>query len=56
MVCRELRGNSTTHVCIYHQWSYDLQGNLIGVPFRHGIEGKGGYEGDFVPADHGGIL
>src|SRR5262249_49999603 len=53
LVCRELRGNATTHVCIYHQWSYDLAGNLIGVPFRHGIEGKGGYPSDFVPANHG---
>ena len=49
LVCRELRGNRTTHVCAYHQWSYDLKGNLIGVPFRRGIEGKGGYPADFDP-------
>ena len=53
IVCRELRGNSRTHVCIYHQWSYDLEGKLIGVPFRRGIEGKGGYPPGFSPADHG---
>ncbi len=49
LVCREMRGNRNTHVCIYHQWSYDLRGNLIGVPFRRGIEGKGGYTPDFDP-------
>jgi len=48
-----MRGSSTTHVCIYHQWSYDLEGNLIGVPFRHGLEGKGGYAAGFETADHG---
>lgn len=53
MVCRELRGNRMSHVCIYHQWSYDLEGNLTGVPFRKGIDGKGGYSPDFDPADHG---
>jgi anthranilate 1,2-dioxygenase large subunit len=49
LVCREMRGNRNTHVCVYHQWSYDLRGNLIGVPFRRGIEGKGGYPADFDP-------
>lgn len=49
LVCREMRGNRNTHVCAYHQWSYDLKGNLIGVPFRRGIEGKGGYAADFDP-------
>jgi anthranilate 1,2-dioxygenase large subunit len=53
LVCREVRGSSMTHVCIYHQWSYDLEGNLIGVPFRHGLEGKGGYSSDFATAGHG---
>ncbi len=52
LVCRELRGNRATHVCVYHQWSYDLHGNLIGVPFRKGIEGKGGYPADFAPSQH----
>ncbi len=52
LVCRELRGNRATHVCVYHQWSYDLKGNLIGVPFRKGIEGKGGYAADFALSQH----
>jgi anthranilate 1,2-dioxygenase large subunit len=50
LVCREARGNRASHVCVYHQWSYDLRGRLIGVPFRKGIEGKGGYSADFDPS------
>src|SRR5712692_3546541 len=52
LVCREMRGNRASHVCVYHQWSYDLKGNLIGVPFRKGIEGKGGYAADFALSQH----
>jgi anthranilate 1,2-dioxygenase large subunit len=51
LVCREMRGNATSHVCVYHQWSYDPAGNLIGVPFRKGINGKGGYDASFDPAE-----
>ena len=40
--CRELTGNANEFVCPYHQWTYDLKGNLIGVPFRRGVGGKGG--------------
>jgi len=52
LVCRELRGNRLSHLCIYHQWSYDLEGNLIGVPFRKGIDGNGGYAPDFDASQH----
>ncbi len=52
MVCRELSGNRPTHTCIYHQWSYDLKGNLIGVPFKKGIGGVGGYGPDFDLSQH----
>ncbi len=52
MVCRESRGNRATHTCIYHQWSYNQQGDLIGVPFRKGIHRQGGYPADFDPSQH----
>ena len=52
MVCRELSGNRPNHTCIYHQWSYDLKGNLTGVPFKKGIGGVGGYEEQFDRTDH----
>ena len=53
LVCRENRGNELTHTCVYHQWAYDHAGNLIGVPFRKGLGGKGGYPADFDMAEHG---
>nr|WP_269102516.1 Rieske 2Fe-2S domain-containing protein [Mangrovicoccus ximenensis] len=51
--CRELRGNAEEFVCPYHQWSYDLKGNLAGVPFRRGVNGEGGMGPDFNPENHG---
>lgn len=53
LVCRELRGNRPTHTCVYHQWSYEASGDLIEVPFRNGINGKGGYGADFDTAERG---
>src|SRR6266498_3868758 len=51
--CRELSGTAKEFVCPYHQWTYDLKGNLIGVPFRRGVGGKGGMPADFRNEDHG---
>ena len=31
-VCRAEEGNTKAFMCTYHGWSYDLAGNLIGVP------------------------
>nr|ART36132.1 B173 [uncultured bacterium] len=53
LVCRERKGNSDLHTCIYHQWAFDPDGNLAGIPFRRGVGGNGGYPKDFNPADHG---
>jgi anthranilate 1,2-dioxygenase large subunit len=51
--CRELSGTAKEFICPYHQWTYDLKGNLIGIPFRRGVAGKGGMPADFKPAEHG---
>lgn len=51
--CRELSGNVGEFVCPYHQWTYDLKGNLQGVPFRRGVGGLGGMPEDFRTSDHG---
>jgi salicylate 5-hydroxylase large subunit len=55
--CREKFGNRKDFTCPYHQWNYDLDGNLVGVPFRRGVkaEGKvnGGMPVDFDPKEHG---
>ena len=51
--CRALSGTVSEFVCPYHQWTYDLRGNLQGVPFRRGVGGRGGMPPDFKTADHG---
>ncbi|MCC8977380.1 FAD-dependent oxidoreductase [Bradyrhizobium acaciae] len=51
--CRDLRGSAKEFVCPYHQWSYDLKGNLAGVPFRRGVNGAGGMPKDFKTSEHG---
>jgi anthranilate 1,2-dioxygenase large subunit len=52
-VQRAAYGNCRAHTCCYHQWSYDLAGKLINVPFQKGIGGKGGLPKDFDKACHG---
>ena len=55
--CRTRHGTTTGFVCPYHQWRYNLQGDLRGVPFRAGVkerdETHGGMPEDFANADHG---
>lgn len=51
--CRSSQGNAKEFVCPYHQWSYDLKGNLQGVPFKRGVNKEGGMPKDFKNADHG---
>jgi p-cumate 2,3-dioxygenase subunit alpha len=33
-VCRHIRGNARNFVCFYHNWTYDNQGRLDGVPLK----------------------
>ena len=42
-------GDAKDIICVYHNWSYDLCGNLTGVAFRKGIGGKGGMPADARP-------
>jgi anthranilate 1,2-dioxygenase large subunit len=46
-VRREAYGNAPNHTCIYHRWSYTLEGDLIAIPFGKGVAGKGGMSADF---------
>jgi salicylate 5-hydroxylase large subunit len=55
--CQASHGSVKEFVCPYHQWLYDLKGNLRAVPFRRGVkhEGKvkGGMPADFRLEEHG---
>lgn len=54
-VCQKKFGNNANAelMCPYHQWLYDMKGDLIGVPFRRGMKGKGGFPKDFDLKKHG---
>ncbi len=55
--CRERTGTVKEFVCPYHQWNYNLKGELIGLPFRRGVKQDGQVQGgmppDFKLSDHG---
>ena len=51
--CQERTGKVKTFVCPYHQWNYNYDGKLLGVPFKNGVKGKGGMPDDFQLEDHG---
>jgi len=54
LVCLEFSGKKRDgFTCVYHAWSYDLQGNLTSAAFRRGIRGQGGLPADFDPERHG---
>ena len=51
--CQANFGNTPDFRCPYHQWNYDLKGNLIGVPYRRGVRKQGGMPPDFKLEEHG---
>lgn len=51
--CQARGGNTREFMCPYHQWTFDLEGRLLGVPFRRGVKRQGGMPPDFNPQDHG---
>lgn len=53
LLCFKSHGNTKQISCIYHNWTYDLKGNLTGVTFQKGIKGKGGMPPGFDRGEHG---
>jgi phenylpropionate dioxygenase-like ring-hydroxylating dioxygenase large terminal subunit len=52
LLCLVPRGERKEFACVYHNWTYDLAGNLTGVAFRRGIGGKGGMSPEATPERH----
>jgi anthranilate 1,2-dioxygenase large subunit len=46
------RGNVRSFTCVYHAWTYNLEGDLTGVAFKDGIGGKGGMAPTFCMEAH----
>ena len=53
LVCIDEAGNAERLTCVYHNWTYDLRGNLASIAFERGIRGKGGMAEDFDRSRHG---
>lgn len=53
-LCQQDKGSVDEFMCPYHQWTYDLGGNLLGIPFQRGVKGKGGMPDGF-PRDAYGL-
>ena len=52
LICLEKSGMTKDFQCVYHAWTFSLQGTLKGVAFEDGINGAGGMPKDFCKEEH----
>ena len=52
-ICEQDSGSFKEIMCPYHQWTYDLDGKLLGDPFHRGVRGKGGMPDNFALEENG---
>ncbi|MGH7092101.1 MAG: Rieske 2Fe-2S domain-containing protein, partial [Stellaceae bacterium] len=52
LLCLERKGSGKEITCIYHGWSYDLEGHLTAVAFEKGVKRQGGMPPEFRKDDH----
>ena len=53
LVCREPFGSAKRLYCVYHAWSFTLEGDLSNAAFSQGLRGEGGLPKDFDKTQHG---
>ena len=52
LLCLTNRGQGKEITCIYHGWSYDLEGHLTAVAFERGVRRQGGMPPEFRKDDY----
>ena len=52
LVCLKKHDNVKKLACVYHAWTYNLDGSLQSVAFRNGLRGQGGMPKDFDVVKH----
>jgi phenylpropionate dioxygenase-like ring-hydroxylating dioxygenase large terminal subunit len=52
LLCLTRQGHAKEITCIYHGWSYDLEGKLTGVAFEKGVKRQGGMAPEFRKEEH----
>jgi anthranilate 1,2-dioxygenase large subunit len=52
LLCMEQQGKAKKFTCMYHGWTYDLEGRLTGVTFERGVQNKGGMAPEFRKDEH----
>ena len=52
LVCLKKSDHVNKLICVYHAWTYNLDGSLSAVAFRNGLRGQGGMPEDFDVKNH----